>query len=554
MSSDSAKHLKTAACGDTVSGQMPQCGAGSGKDRLYQAACLYISLPLFVFFAGFLRWYYALAGCAALLAVLLLVLRGNTQRRTPSVSWKTVGAVFLFCLLWSYLGGMNGFYYQSFDWDCRNAVYFDLIRFDWPVIYSNGGALVYYIGHWLPPAAAAKLFTAVTGSPEAGLLAGRMLLWLWSSAGLTIVILLLFRLLQVRNRRQQIAAVFLFVFFSGMDLVGAVLFNTLDTAMRIDTLHALTPHLEHWSGGMQFSSMMTLLFWVFNQTIVPWVITLCFLLDDSPRSYVFYCVCCLLSGPFSCVGLVVLMVVRAGAFCVERIRQGLFRDIFRRILSLQNLLSFCLPFPLVAGYILSSNAAGGAAAAAGVGGAAVQSQGTSLFSAGYLNSQLYIFVIMEVGVYLFLVAVDHFRDPLYYTCWATFILFPCVHVGASIDFCMRATIPALFVLMVYVSRFLLEHLSFVREEAPASQLQTIRSRCAKVLLVCYILGMGTPLVELYRGAYHVIHEKTIFLEDQRLMTFEGREGNYNFVTAHPEYTFFFRHMAKTNATEDGEGQ
>ena len=80
------------------------------------------------------------------------------QNETFMLPLKTILLVFAFSLLWTYLGGMNGYYYQSTDWDCRNAIYFDLIQYKWPVTYDqNGAALVYYIGHWLPPAALAKL-------------------------------------------------------------------------------------------------------------------------------------------------------------------------------------------------------------------------------------------------------------------------------------------------------------------------------------------------------------------------------------------------------------
>lgn len=51
-------------------------------------------------------------------------------------------------------GGIGGHYYQSPDWDWRNAIFHDLIYKKWPVIYSEyDKALVYYIGYWLPSAA-----------------------------------------------------------------------------------------------------------------------------------------------------------------------------------------------------------------------------------------------------------------------------------------------------------------------------------------------------------------------------------------------------------------
>lgn len=65
--------------------------------------------------------------------------------------------LFALMLLWGYLGGQTGFFYQNSDWGYRNAIYRDLITNSWPVYYpQKDTALVYYIGHWLVPAALTK--------------------------------------------------------------------------------------------------------------------------------------------------------------------------------------------------------------------------------------------------------------------------------------------------------------------------------------------------------------------------------------------------------------
>ena len=91
-----------------------------------------------------------------------------------------------------------------------------------------------------------------------------MLLWLWTSCGLSIVMLLLFRNLEARGPKQRLAAVLLLVLFSGMDVLGAIFNHNLGALLRPSVGHPSGPHLEWWAGSYQFSSNTTLLFWVFN--------------------------------------------------------------------------------------------------------------------------------------------------------------------------------------------------------------------------------------------------------------------------------------------------
>ncbi len=497
--------------------------------KIKNASLLYISLPVLCFDIGFLKWYYAIVCVAALCACLYFSLHGITAC-SWTISRRSVLFVFFAALAWTYLGGMNGFWFQSSDWDCRNAIYFDLIRYSWPVLYeANSGALVYYIGFWLPPAVVAKAVILITKSSEIGLMAGRILLWIWSSIGITVTALLLFRVLNTDRKKQYLITFLIFVFFSGLDLVGGLLNFDLPLLLQPRITHVSGPHLEPWMWGYQFSSNTTLLFWVFNQTIVTWIVTLLFLENDKPSNYAFYCVPCLLCGPFPCIGLAVLMIVKAASFILKSIRKK--EKVLKHILTPQNLLSLIVLFPPVALYLLSANAAADVEVPTG----------SAFASSSYFESDLYLFILLEVGLYLLMILIDHYKNPIYYFLWVTFIAFPAVHIGTSIDFCMRATIPALFVLMVYVIQFLLDHW-----KAPDNQNNKalLQKACARFLIVFLLIGTATPAVEFYRGFYHVYEQKTLFLENRRLMTFDREGTSYNFVTSNPEDHFFFKYLAK----------
>ncbi len=528
-----------------------------------------MALPLLVFFAGFLKWYFAVVSCAVLLFVLWKILNGKENLESAytdrfRISWKTVAAVFLLALLWSYLGGMNGHYYQSSDWDCRNAVFFDLIQLDWPVIYErNGAALVYYIGFWLPPAIIARLFQAVTGSVEIAREAGRILLWLWSSAGLTIIILMIFRVVGAQTGKKRIFAVILFVFFSGMDILGAVIRNTTGDVFAPDHLH-----LEWWMRGFQYTSITACLFWVFNQAIIPWMITLCFLTEEDPRNYVFYATACLLCGTLPCVGLAGLMLVKAAIYGAKKLKQKEGKTFRKNIFSVQNLLTLLIIFPMIAAYLLSANTfkdVFGDKLRLPVAQASAEEQITEtteeentviteqpvekpkykVFYIPFRIWGLFLFVALEVGIYMLCIWPDHRKEPLFYAIAIGFFIIPFIHIGRSYDFCMRASIPLIFIVMLYVNRFMLEHFPGIsRIEEKQTKNKKGRKTLAIILAICLAIGMATPILELYRGIHQVAISGTTELENRTLMTFNQDWVQNSYACSNPNEHFFFRYLAR----------
>lgn len=60
------------------------------------------------------------------------------------------------------------------------------------------------------------------------------------------------------GKKQGIGLLFL-IFFSGMDILGALYSSRLPDLLAYDAMH-----LEWWTNDFQFSSLTTCLFWVFN--------------------------------------------------------------------------------------------------------------------------------------------------------------------------------------------------------------------------------------------------------------------------------------------------
>ena len=111
------------------------------------AAAAYMLLPAALFFIGFLRWYYALVGLFAIGVAyygFIKTRKSNSRcKHTLELKVSTMVGLFFLMLLWCQLGGLNGYLYQSADFDCRNAIFRDLITHRWPVVYeSSYSALV----------------------------------------------------------------------------------------------------------------------------------------------------------------------------------------------------------------------------------------------------------------------------------------------------------------------------------------------------------------------------------------------------------------------------
>ena len=323
--------------------------------KLKPFALSYLTAPLAVFFAGYLRAPFAVAGLAVLAFAWWYAVCKTPQvkqvgQEDQGITLSVPKLVLLFALmlLWGYLGGQTGFFYQNSDWGYRNAIYRDLITNSWPVYYpQKDTALVYYIGHWLVPAALTKPVYALFGMDIAWMFA-RMALWGWTALGTYLAALNLLVYLRADTGKKQAIGLLFLIFFSGMDILGALYSSRLPDLLAYDAMH-----LEWWTNDFQFSSLTTCLFWVFNQTVGAWLATVCFLQEDDCRNYLLLGTACLMCGPFPFVGLVIFMVVRGIVLLAQR-QKGVLQSAF----SPANVLVLVVVFSITASYFLANNAFG----------------------------------------------------------------------------------------------------------------------------------------------------------------------------------------------------
>lgn len=550
--------------------------------KLKKIAFFCLALPSVIFVLGFLKWYIGIP--VALLMAVAYFFAVRTVRceedQTLHLPVPFLLAVVGIVTLWCYFGGIGNLYYQSEDWSARNAIFRDLIRFEWPVIYpAKNAALVYYIAYWMPPAVVGKAFLAMTGGNlTVAWWAGNAAMWLWSVICVTLVILLVMIYVKANTKKRFWLVLLIIITFSGLDIVGTV-FNRLTRGILISN------HIEWWS-RFQFSSLTTCLFWVFNQSVFGWLATACFLFEKKVCNYAFIIVCALPSSPFACIGLGIYMVGKALLLLVEAIREKRVGRFWRDVFTPQNVIPVLTVLPIIFFYFITNVAfnmtsetvatvaeprawsAIALLAVLGVGFGLLGYRQRRKLRALTANKLFFLaifsillcvlalvnvrvrmnylwFILLESIVFLLVLWDDHKKDPIFYLSWLVTVICPLLQIGTAEDFCMRASIPLIFILMVMCIQYLFQNAQVLKEKRV-----TYAKACYVVLVVLLVLGSVTVYKEFERGIVHVVTNGKINLVNDSIYSFErlleGGPGgaDKNFIAVSYQDTFFFRYLAK----------
>ena len=552
-----------------------------------KAAFFYLMLPALIFLVTFLKPMFAIP--TAMVLVLIYVysafLRGRHEEPGAALECAPIELILvvLAALLWAVFSGQGGFMYQTSDWNERNAVFRDLITNRWPVYYPRTRTvLTYYLGHWLPAATLGKAVYVITGSLDMAWRWGNILLMLWTALGLGLCFLLLFNIVWADSPSKRLWALIIMVFFSGLDVIGTGL-----SGGRFSREYMTIMHLEWWSEAYQFSSISTCLFWVFNQAVPAWVATLCFLNENErgvePANYGFILIAALICSPLPCIGLMLYMLFTIAQYGVQCLKKHRFGEWLRHTFSPGNLGMAILIFPFIGAYLLSNAAVEGKSKAANAMPAQLLKPGfvvgytllivalmllsrskglrrrLSDFGTQRLRVAAYLclvadvliaaiflrvrfsvdyplFIMAEAGVYLLLLYPFCMEDFMFYATALILGITPLVRVGIAMDFCMRASIPAITVLMVYCCGFVLH--SRVKGRS------SLMKACRVALILALLVGACTPLMEFSRAVVRYDERGTA---DQivTLNKYHRSGGIYgNFVSDSYEQSLFFSRFAK----------
>jgi hypothetical protein len=429
-------------------------------------AYVYIILPFIIFIIGWLHWYIALP----ITIVVLVSAYFSIRLYIPDDSIKNQignnlkGAVFVALLLviWLLFSGIGGYSFQNVDHQYRNAIFQDLVKLDWPVLYHIEGfpkdhplegkntLLVYYLAYWMPASVVGKAF---------GIEIGRFFLFLWSFIGLSLVIYNLSKYF----KRFSLKVFLLFISWGTLYFIGS--FYTFPFK------EVLKGNEYLWAGFMLFADGNTgLVYWTFNQTITPWLIMLLIMNQLQPKNILFFTSLIFFHGPFSFIGI--LPFIGLFIFEKEKFHLNNFNSILEKLnkyFTFQNIIGSATILGITYLYF-SANTSG------------------NVFNILNLDPKSYlVFMVLTIGIIATLIFDQYKKEPIYYLIILILLLLPFFQLGLGLDFTARVSIPAMFILMLLVGKYLINSRKGIR----------------KTLIILYLIiaGLGHNL-QFARSVYY----------------------------------------------------
>lgn len=422
---------------------------------------VYVLLPILIFFIGYCNIPTAIIGTLVILIGFYFLNKNAPELWIPNNKKEVILLLVtaLLCFIWVYSSGIGALVFQNMDHNCRNPIFENLVNMQWPVLSEDGTKiLTYYIGFWMPAAVIGKIFNSI----QIGYYA--QVVWAFIGVFLTLY----YVLSNLKNK--TLLPVIIFIFFSGLDILGCILTKY--------PYNPITIHLEWWFPGFQFSSFTTQLYWVFNQAIPAWVITMLLFSEKNNKNIVLIYSCMFLCSTLPAIGIFPMAFwwgIQNGENDLKKVFT--FNHIINSLksgLTLTNLV-FGLFITYVCYAYLSNNISGSSTGSVGA-------QHDIIFMILWIC----LFFLFEAGIYILCIFRTQKKNPLFYICVLSLLCYPFFKIGSSSDFCMRATIPALIILYFFIIKAL-ENTEFLKKKYLTC-----------VLISALLIGSVTPIHEMAR--------------------------------------------------------
>ena len=411
---------------------------------LYASLVLFLTIPLFMFFLGYLRLTVGIPltlifGGIVLYAVSdclndpngVKLSRQDTDLEVP-VSYIIGFAITALAI--SFLSGVGEYIITIQDHPYRRAILRDLIDYDWPVIYnystqtnpevreifgiaSGERAFSYYFIYWMPAALIGKVF---------GFEAGNFAIFLWNSIGIFLSLLATSAVIKRFSRWVP----FFYVFFAGLDIIP--------DAAYIMTQYEGWYWVEGWVPVMTYISNFRELCSVFNQMVPCFMIVALLLMSFNTRSMGLTAGILFCYSPWAVFGI--LPVVGAILFSKKHRTEKTSAKVMN-ILSPVNIASAILLLAIFGSYYMSN-----------AGATSYRGFAWEFFVYKYMFFPAYLlFISMEVLPFFIILYKDKKKDPVFWASIIILLIIPIYQVTGMNDLCMRGSMPALFVLCIYMS-------------------------------------------------------------------------------------------------------
>ena len=426
------------------------------KERyIYILAYLYLFSSLAIFLLGNVKLIISIPiVCILLIALVKAMKNAPIMKLNLFANKKKLIFIFMLIIFWVFFSGVGGFIWQNMD----------LVNKSWPVI-ENGKALCYYLGFYLPSALVGKIL---------GLQAGYLFQCIWAILGISIAFVMLCEYLN----KVRIRNIFIFIFFSGLDVFLYWIFSGFSFGQLMNNI-IFGAHLELATEYFNSSSNTTLLFWLYNQIVPFWVGMMLLLQQKNSKSVVWIYSLMLLYSPFPLVALapvIVYFIFKNDT--EEKIKEKIV--IKNIVIKIKNACTFeniaAIFIIVLVGLFFKSNLATGKIGF-------LKINATVIFK--------YIcYIFFEYLIYLVFICKDNEKDPILNILLITTFLLPFILLGNSYDFAWRTCIPLAFYIMILIMKKL--------EDKNTSK----KIKICIVIILC--LGAITPMTEFIRTSRNEI--------------------------------------------------
>lgn len=486
----------------------------------------WIAVGVIIFLFGWCRLYYAIP--VVLLMVIMLYgsyKNGGTEK--IAISHKTFWMAFGIAFLMMALSGIGGYVVQSNDNYWRNAMFRDLVNYDWPVFDAETGLTKsYYIAFWMVPAVVAKVFHSM----EAGFFS--QLLWL--SIGMQLLFLQVCRFMG----KARVSYLFFFYFFSGLKIIECLLYYPVfgDGSLFAPIIENISKNES--PGCFHAGPMVQFLYDPFNQTI-PLFLGMMLMINDVKSKYIpLVFSLLLLYAPLPLVGLAPMVLY----WFVKNILNEGSEYRIRYVFSIENVTALLVLIVSVF-YLMSNNNSGHK------GIRPIIDFGAAIYA--YLIYMTFEFVIlMAIG---YKAARDKVVLWIAFVCVAVFGWF---QIGLHNDFCFRTNMPLIFILYLLVTkRYYMADTSkavryfiigwYILAGLPA-QIHPLSRWVSSYFIV---KGESQSVLNNYQSLVDVnslyVMQQTKLRNDDLSSSFKCRKDQYQFRTdvGSPD-SFFFKYIAK----------
>lgn len=475
---------------------------------LKSISLFYIVLPVIIFILGWLKLCFSIPVFLFCLFFIFQYLKKNKTKEHFYLNKKTILMVLFIGAAWCLISGIGKIFYQSPIWMdhiARNSILKDLILKPWPTTYYNHYHLCYYIGQWLVPASIGKIFFFITQDSNLAFLIGNTILWIWCFIGILLIFFWLIKIFKQTSCKKVIFLLILFILFSGLDIIGNTIING-----GIEPIRFLTG-FEWWTIYFQYSSFTSLLFWVYNQMLVPLIIFCLFYDQKDYKNRAVFMVLGLLYGPFPMLGILLYFIT---IDIIESIQKRKF--IFFKYLSVQNILSVLLLFPIFLFYYLAN--------------AAITNSHLTFMPTSIMPEfwkRYILFIVLEFLCYVLLIFHKGTKNKKSIIILSIFLsIIPFID---NQDFIMRVSIPFLFVLFIHIVDFILD--------------KGKKKKRKIILLILLIISSINPFGEISRNVYYTIKQGHLGSELQEESIFNLGEYTDNYISSNQE-NIFFDYLAK----------